>query len=572
MTGSAQRKLAVELHHLGKFGKAAEIYAILLEADPDNTDILGLLSIADLALGKTSEALNNLRKSQSLEKTIPGKFRNLVNFLLAMQKLDEVGTLRSEHRARCLDFLDRFEIPDWPSEIALDKDKQSIVLALVRCLIRLNRKQAGLQLLDSALIQLSVDPDFVLAAVPLMLEADSAEKAADLLQPLTSGSPENMSSLLIAHAAAATAAGRKEEAEALSLRAREAVPIFLSRKMPDQRMLVGVLSLAPSIISRPVTPMALHFSANISAALVSVMNDEFRFVSMFPRAQSAKKAMAELPQPQLIINNWVNAETLCTPDLLDFISGYADSFGVPVINHPRKASLTTRQLNAERLAGIPGVRVPRIIRFVNEAQTREAALLAIERAIGFPVIIRNPFGQKGWETVKIDTAAELATRLASSPYPQLYAIEYIHNALAEGVFRKIRAVVIGDELFMHHVHLGAQWNVHRASDRKNIVAFDIEGAPAVFEQKVLSRPEEALGKSAMTALHEIRKRMPLDVYGIDFDLMPDGSILYFEANASMRISLREREGISETRMAMRQAYRKLMENPPRTTMMPTHPT
>ena len=39
----------------------------------------------------------------------------------------------------------------------------------------------------------------------------------------------------------------------------------------------------------------------------------------------------------------------------------------------------------------------------------------------------------------------------------------------------------------------------------------------------------------MQTLSEIRKRIPLDIFGIDFDLLPDGRLLFFEANASMNL-------------------------------------
>ena len=34
-------------------------------------------------------------------------------------------------------------------------------------------------------------------------------------------------------------------------------------------------------------------------------------------------------------------------------------------------------------------------------------------------------------------------------------------------------------------------------------------------------------------MHEIRRKIPIDVFGIDFDVMPDGTVLIFEANATM---------------------------------------
>jgi len=55
--------------------------------------------------------------------------------------------------------------------------------------------------------------------------------------------------------------------------------------------------------------------------------------------------------------------------------------------------------------------------------------------------------------------------------------------------------------------------------------------------RMIATPEKTLGKPAMAALHEIRNRIPLDFYGIDFDMLPDGRVLFFEANAAMNLSL-----------------------------------
>ena len=99
---STSRERAVALHQAGEIQEAAHMYESLLQAEPANPDILGLLSVAQLGLGKAKEALVNWRKSLSLEKTIPGKLRSIANFLLAMQKLDDVRAafLRGQHALR----------------------------------------------------------------------------------------------------------------------------------------------------------------------------------------------------------------------------------------------------------------------------------------------------------------------------------------------------------------------------------------------------------------------------------------------------------------------------------------
>jgi hypothetical protein len=299
--------------------------------------------------------------------------------------------------------------------------------------------------------------------------------------------------------------------------------------LPNQRLLIGVLNAAPKFIKHVHSPARLHFSQNMPGTLFAKMNDEFRFLSIFPQVESAKEALTALPRPQLIINNWVNSELLAGDNPLEFICDYADSFGLPVINHPCRACLPTRQRNAERLAGIPGLVVPRIMRIFNEPEKRDLLVCVISEELGFPVIIRSLFTQEGMETVKIATPAELAAHLLMVKDPQLYAIEYIHNPVPEGAYRKIRPVVIGGELIMLHVRFGPQWNVHRAKDPRNLMAFDTKGTAMALAQKILRNPEEALGKPAMAALHEIRARTPLDYFGIDFDLLPDGRILFFRS-------------------------------------------
>jgi hypothetical protein len=46
-------------------------------------------------------------------------------------------------------------------------------------------------------------------------------------------------------------------------------------------------------------------------------------------------------------------------------------------------------------------------------------------------------------------------------------------------------------------------------------------------------PPTALGERAMAARDEIRSKIGLDYFGVDFALAADGSVLLFEANAAM---------------------------------------
>ena len=140
---------------------------------------------------------------------------------------------------------------------------------------------------------------------------------------------------------------------------------------------------------------------------------------------------------------------------------------------------------------------------------------------------------------------------------ELYAIEYVENPVARGVHRRIRAAVIGEELFISHVHFGPRRTVRREPDGEMPEAFDRDGRIAAHAARIIAAAEETLGRPAMAALEEIRRRIPLDLYAIDFDVLPDGRVLFFEANAAMNVSLSDRPGLEATRAAMRDAARRL---------------
>lgn len=558
----ASRDQALALHKAGKVREAATLYEKLLQADPADAGLWSLLSVAQLRLDMSQAAVASWRKGLAVEAAIPGRLRSIANFLLAMQQKDKFDSLQPGYAGPDLGFLDGLSIPDWPPDMPLDAPNRPIVIALARCLVDFDRQDAARRLLNSALAMIPDDPKFLASAAPIMIEAGDPATILALLKPFTARMTTENISLFIAYVAAKRAVGDFAGAEALRQSICETLPVYATPALTGQRRLIGVLNPMPGISRETMTPAGLHFSKNTPATLAAKMNDEFRFLSMFPRAASIAAALGRSPKPDLLINNWVNAEHLSKADDLDFISRFADGFGIPVINHPRKAAVTTRQRNAERLADIPGLVVPRVLRFINTPERRDPLLQVIESELGLPVIIRDTFAQRGLAAAKIDTPAELRAYLSDKPDAQLYAIQYVNNPVPQGAHRKIRAAVIGDELFMLHVHFGAAWNVHRPEDRRNLTAFDQHGTATAFARTILTHPEEALGKAAMTALHEIKRRTPLDIYGIDFDLLPDGRVLFFEANAAMHISMREREDLPETIEAMRRAYRRLFENPP----------
>ncbi len=68
------------------------------------------------------------------------------------------------------------------------------------------------------------------------------------------------------------------------------------------------------------------------------------------------------------------------------------------------------------------------------------------------------------------------------------------------------------------------------------VPFYLENAYLLDEEKRICKdPEAGLGRSAIQSLRAIRDRIPLDVFGLDFDVDADGLLVFYEANATMNL-------------------------------------
>lgn len=544
------REKALSLNKSGNLVEAARFYAILLADDPSNADILGLMGMVQYHLGNQETAKASWLKSLSLSAAPPIMLRNLNNFLTALLQAGATDELP---------LISELPVPDWPAGQVPDKNEKDMIISLARGLLHVGRKPGALNLLESVVPRVAGDAVFIRSAAEIMMDAGHAERADLLLRPLTAAAGQTDGALLVTHAAAAFTAGKREEAMALTARAVEAIPACITARSANQTLLVGVLNKAPRVITKSVTPAGFHFSENTPASLAQKFNDDYRFLSIFPESSTAETVLETMPRPDFVLNNWVNAESLSTQSTLQFISNFADSLGLPILNHPRKAAETTRQRNAERLAGIPNLVVPRVVRFINNTGNRKAAIRLIRNEVGFPVIIRNPFMQMGRDAAKLDTPRQLEKYLNQIPDQELYGIEYIHNPAAENIYRKIRAAVIGGEIFVSHVHFGQQWKVHRERDEEKRAALSLEPATAQNGDKIISDPLGALGKPGMAALKAIRARIPLELFGIDFDIMADGRLLFFEANAAMNISMVERKGREATRARMREALRQLFQ-------------
>lgn len=548
----ALRDEAMSHHRAGNLAQAISAYEKLLDDRADDVDVLGLLATALHQSGQAEAALSTWRKSLSLPAEPYIQLRNLNNFIAA-----GIATGHAADPAAWIGVT----IPDWPADRRPAEAEKDLLISLGRALLEIGKPAEAVRLIDSATSFVAGDLIIARNFAEILIGAGQPEKAHRLLADLAGISSEAEGERLLALAATALAAGLTDEAARLTKAATAALPVHITPAEPGQEFLIGVINRAPQFVSQIMSARRFHFTANSPASLAWRHGNLYRLWSVFPDAPNALQALDSLPKAHLLLNNWVNAERLSTPGTLDFIAGFVDRLGLPVLNHPRAAAAATRQRNAEHLAGIPGLVVPRVARFRNDPERRSELVRSIAQSFGFPLIVRNTYMQGGKQAEKIVSAEALAQYLGATAQRELYVIEFIDNPIGGSFYRKLRAAVFGDEVIIAHVHFAERWNVHRERDTDKAADLPVPAAERALAQAMLFKPEEALGRSAMAALREITRRLRLDFYGIDFDLMADGRLVFFEANAAMHISMtgRKSKGAEPIRLEMRQALHRLIE-------------
>lgn len=226
-----------------------------------------------------------------------------------------------------------------------------------------------------------------------------------------------------------------------------------------------------------------------------------------------------LPPHDLVVNAIGDAD-LCGEALTGAEALLANSTA-PLINPPARIRASSRAANARRLAGIPGLIVPAIT-------VLSRAAIMVAEGLRFPLLVRAPGFHTGRHFHYVEHHDALARAIAAMPGDTLLAIEYLDARGPDGMARKYRAMCIDGVLYPAHLAIAADWKVHYFT-----ATMAVSPAHREEERRFLDDMPGVLGQHAMTALGAIGDTLGLDYAGIDFALTPDGSVLMFEANATM---------------------------------------
>jgi hypothetical protein len=180
---------------------------------------------------------------------------------------------------------------------------------------------------------------------------------------------------------------------------------------------------------------------------------------------------------------------------------------------------------ARLLKGITGLVVPQTVR-LNGAKPAIAASVIAKAGLPTPFILRQVGTHSGKIVGLFDNVDQAVAALAPGDH---VATQFVDFASGDGLYRKYRAFFIGERILLRHMLVSDHWNVH-AKDRSRFMA---EHPDTVAEEQKLIESDDPFAPAVRAVLEQVRERMPLDFFGMDFGVTQSGEVVLFEANATM---------------------------------------
>lgn len=523
LTDTPQSRLqALKMLQSGRLDEARDVYESLIAAAPDDADLVGRMAQLALLEKRLTEAEELLRRSLRLD-CAPG---------IRLRNLYELGMMlhAAGRNSEMLD-LARAEAPEWPEAIPADKAWRPIALWLVDALSRGGEWARARRILDRALPNRAGDVDALSLDGRLALaegDHDAAVRIASTLVRL----------------------GQHETARALVNHIIRKWAGYIDPSRPSHRATILVCNPATSVLGNlPTDLRTLHFRENFVGTFARRMQDEFRFISVF-----ADILDGPLPPPvrlaDVVLSNFSNAERLGAEGLVDALRKQIDATGLPVINHPDLVARTTREDNCRVLENVPGLKVPRVERFRVEGLPIEEMASRVAARFDFPVIVRRPLAQSSSGSLLTEDKTALLVHdrkalyahLERSGWSDFYAVEYVDLKRPDGFYRKLRCFVIDGRVMVTQAAMYHEWMVSGWRTKPEGIAF-YRANPKTIEEcnRIMREPEAQLGAPVLRVLDAIAERIPLDIFGVDFEVDREGRVVFFEATPAMVYRARREE-------------------------------
>ena len=265
-----------------------------------------------------------------------------------------------------------------------------------------------------------------------------------------------------------------------------------------------------------------QFTLPGTAAFLKELHDHYAAdASIYCPAQLPEKPAFKIPRLPLV-NYMADADRY--RGALKVAKWIVERSGLPCFNHPAAVAATTRDGVSRALQGIPGLIVPVTVR-LKPTRPKDFLAAAEKAGLRYPVLVRLAGTQTGKTLTKIDNT-KAWSKIFSLPWggEEVYLSQFHDFSDNDGLYRKVRVVVIGDQFINRHQMASKGWMIHARS-----ILDGTEAEEIAFIQSF----DTAVLPGLKSRLQSIAERLQLDYFGIDLSLRPDGTALLFEANASM---------------------------------------
>ncbi len=202
--------------------------------------------------------------------------------------------------------------------------------------------------------------------------------------------------------------------------------------------------------------------------------------------------------------------------LLALLETQMERWPRPVINRPQAIPHCARDSCYQLLKSIPGVYMARTQR-LSPGDALD---------MDFPITLRPIDTQGGEGLQRINSVRELAAYYADHPAPAYYAAQYVDYQSADGLFRKLRIVLIDGAAYICHMAISDHWMVHYLS-----AGMAESAEKRLEEQRAMEGFEQGFAARFKEPLAQIARALQLDYVTIDCTQGRDGELLVFEADS-----------------------------------------
>jgi glutathione synthase/RimK-type ligase-like ATP-grasp enzyme len=230
---------------------------------------------------------------------------------------------------------------------------------------------------------------------------------------------------------------------------------------------------------------------------------------------------AEEPPPFDVLFNAI-AESEEARNTLRLAGAFAERSGRAALNPPQAVAGLTRAGVAARFAHSATVVAP--------AVERVAAADLRARTVGAPCVVRPVGSQAGFALARVDDVESLHAYLAEHPHEAYFVTPFVDYRNGDGFFRKYRVMFVDGVPYPCHLAISPRWMIHYYNAAMADHAWMREE-----EARFVAALESVFAGTLADALREIAGAVPLEYFGIDCAIAPDGRLLLFEADAAMLV-------------------------------------